>query len=143
MLGVLPFLPQLRIEAEDSVVLEGTSGRMQPGSAKELDIAVIRYPRISNFTDFDPLEDELDTAVRYVTSVEELGTPDAIILPGTKNTAADLDYLRELGFPEAITNALEHGTLQLTGICGGYQMLGRKLLDPHAVENAEPGVVPG
>ncbi|AIQ16438.1 cobalamin biosynthesis protein CobQ [Paenibacillus sp. FSL H7-0357] len=139
VLGVLPFLPQLRIEAEDSVVLEGTSGRMQPGSAKELDIAVIRYPRISNFTDFDPLEDEPDTAVRYVTSVEELGTPDAIILPGTKNTAADLNYLREQGFPEAITNALEYGTSQLTGICGGYQMLGRRLLDPHAVENAEPG----
>ncbi|CAH1217594.1 Cobyric acid synthase [Paenibacillus auburnensis] len=139
VLGVLPFLPQLRIEAEDSVVLEGTSGRMQSGSAKELDIAVISYPRISNFTDFDPLEDEPDTAVRYVTSALELGTPDVIILPGTKNTAADLAFLRQQGFPEAIAHALRQGTLQLAGICGGYQMLGRKLLDPDAVESAEPG----
>lgn len=139
VLGVLPFLPQLRIEAEDSVVLEGTSGRVREGSMKELDIAVIRYPRISNFTDFDPLEDEPDAAVRYVLSADELGTPDVIILPGTKNTAADLQYLREQGFPEAIERALGQGTQQLAGICGGYQMLGLKLLDPHAVESAEPG----
>lgn len=139
VLGVLPFLPQLRIEAEDSVVLEGTSGRVREGSMKELDIAVIRYPRISNFTDFDPLEDEPDAAVRYVQSADELGTPDVIILPGTKNTAADLQYLREQGFPEAIERALGQGTQQLAGICGGYQMLGLKLLDPHAVESAEPG----
>ncbi|AIQ56788.1 cobyric acid synthase [Paenibacillus borealis] len=139
VLGVLPFLPQLRIEAEDSVVLEGTSGRLREESARELDIAVIRYPRISNFTDFDPLADEPDTAVRYVMSADELGTPDVIILPGTKNTAADLQYLREQGFPEAIERALEQGTQQLAGICGGYQMLGLKLLDPHAVESTEPG----
>ncbi|QUL58036.1 cobyric acid synthase [Paenibacillus tritici] len=139
VLGVLPFLPQLRIEAEDSVVLEGTSGRLRGDSAKELDIAVIRYPRISNFTDFDPLEEEPDAAVRYVTSADELGTPDVIILPGTKNTAADLQYLREQGFPEAIEHALGQGTHQLAGICGGYQMLGLKLLDPDSVESAEPG----
>ncbi|WP_445670318.1 cobyric acid synthase [Paenibacillus sp. FSL P4-0338] len=139
VLGVLPFLPQLRIEAEDSVVLEGTSGRQREESAKELDIAVIRYPRISNFTDFDPLQEEPDAAVRYVQSADELGTPDVIILPGTKNTAADLQYLREQGFPAAIERALERGTQQLAGICGGYQMLGLKLLDPHAVESAEPG----
>ncbi|MCE3199322.1 cobyric acid synthase [Paenibacillus sonchi] len=139
VLGVLPFLPRLRIEAEDSVVLEGTSGRLHAERGKELDVAVIRYPRISNFTDFDPLEDEPDTAVRYVSTAVELGTPDVIILPGTKNTAADLDYLREQGFPEAIAAALDQGTRQLAGICGGYQMLGLKLLDPHAVESAEPG----
>ncbi|WP_379132869.1 cobyric acid synthase [Paenibacillus sp. sgz500958] len=139
VLGVLPFLPQLRIEAEDSVVLEGTSGRKDTGNGKELDIAVIRYPRISNFTDFDPLGDEPDTAVRYVTRAEELGTPDAILLPGTKNTAADLHYLREQGFPAAIEAALRRGTRQLAGICGGYQMLGSRLLDPYAVESSEPG----
>lgn len=139
VLGVLPFLPQLRIEAEDSVVLEGTSGRVRPGNDTELDIAVIRYPRISNFTDFDPLEDEPDAAVRYVASAAELGIPDAIILPGTKNTAADLAFLRQQGFPEAIAHALRQGTLQLAGICGGYQMLGQKLLDPDAVEGRAPG----
>lgn len=139
VLGVLPFLPQLRIEAEDSVVLEGMPGRLPGNFRKELDIAVIRYPRISNFTDFDPLADEPDTAVRYVSSADELGTPDAIILPGTKNTAGDLEYLRQQGLPEAIERALRQGTRQLAGICGGYQMLGKKLLDPHAVESAEPG----
>ncbi|MBW4083486.1 cobyric acid synthase [Paenibacillus sp. S150] len=142
VLGVLPFLPRLRIEAEDSVVLEGTPGR-RTEQGKELDIAVIRYPRISNFTDFDPLEDEPDTAVRYVDTAGELGTPDAIILPGTKNTAADLEFLREQGFTAAIAGALEQGTRQLAGICGGYQMLGLKLYDPHAVESAEPGVLDG
>lgn len=138
VLGVLPFLPQLRIEAEDSVVLEGAPARPS-GSTKELDIAVIRYLRISNFTDFDPLQDEPDASVRYVSSALELGTPDVIILPGTKNTAADLAFLRHQGFPEAIAQALRQGTLQLAGICGGYQMLGQKLLDPDAVESAEPG----
>ncbi|WP_238655121.1 cobyric acid synthase [Paenibacillus piscarius] len=143
VLGVLPFLPQLRIEAEDSVVLERTSGRQREGTEKAIDIAVIRYPRISNFTDFDPLEDEPDTAVRYVQSADELGTPDVILLPGTKNTVADLQYLREQGFPTAIERALERGTQQLAGICGGYQMLGQRLLDPHAVESAEPGETEG
>ncbi|MCL6601440.1 MAG: cobyric acid synthase [Paenibacillus sp.] len=139
VLGVLPYLPELRIEAEDSVVLEGTSGRKREDNGKDLDIAVIRYPRISNFTDFDPLEDEPDTVVRYVTRAEELGTPDVILLPGTKNTAADLNFLREQGFPAAISYALRSGTHQLVGICGGYQMLGGKLLDPYAVESVEPG----
>ncbi|MFC3748443.1 cobyric acid synthase [Paenibacillus sp. GCM10012306] len=143
VLGVLPFLPQLRIEAEDSVVLEGTSGYRQKDEGKELDIAVIRYPRISNFTDFDPLGEEPDTAVRYVTRPQELGTPDVILLPGTKNTAADLSYLREQGFPDAIDRALAGGTLQLAGICGGYQMLGLELHDPHAVESHEPGTTAG
>lgn len=139
VLGVLPYLPELRIEAEDSVVLEGASGRKREDNGKDLDIAVIRYPRISNFTDFDPLEDEPDTAVRYVTRAEELGTPDVILLPGTKNTGADLNFLREQGFPAAISYALRSGTHQLVGICGGYQMLGGKLLDPYAVESVEPG----
>jgi adenosylcobyric acid synthase len=143
VLGVLPFLPQLRIEAEDSVVLEGTSGQRYQDDGKELDIAVIRYPRISNFTDFDPLGEEPDTAVRYVTRPQELGTPDVILLPGTKNTAADLSYLREQGFPVAIERALDNGTHQLAGICGGYQMLGRELLDPQAVESREPGASAG
>ncbi|WP_340021840.1 cobyric acid synthase [Paenibacillus sp. FSL K6-1096] len=143
VLGVLPFLPQLRIEAEDSVVLERTSGKQREGAEEVIDIAVIRYPRISNFTDFDPLEDEPDTTVRYVQSADELGTPDVILLPGTKNTAADLRYLREQGIPQAIEQALGLGTQQLAGICGGYQMLGGRLLDPHAVESAEPGETEG
>ncbi|WP_246187858.1 cobyric acid synthase [Paenibacillus tengchongensis] len=138
VLGVLPYLPQLRIEAEDSVVLDSLSGKRDQDEDKDLDIAVIRYPRISNFTDFDPLEAEPDTAVRYVSTAAELGTPDAVILPGTKNTAADLAFLREQGFPEAIAQALARGTQQLVGICGGYQMLGTELLDPDGVESSGP-----
>ncbi|WP_150265896.1 cobyric acid synthase [Paenibacillus tepidiphilus] len=143
VLGVLPYLPQLRIEAEDSVVLDTLHGRPDQALGKELDIAVIRYPRISNFTDFDPLELEPDTAVRYVSSANELGTPDAIILPGTKNTAADLEHLRSQGFPAAIAQALARGTQQLVGICGGYQMLGAQLLDPDGVESAGPAECAG
>ena len=101
-------------------------------------MAVIRYPRISNFTDFDALSREPDVNVRYVTSPEELGSPDAIILPGTKDTIGDLIYVRESGLEQAITSHAAYGHVQLVGICGGYQMLGQRLVDPHAVEAHQP-----
>ncbi|MFH1774564.1 MAG: cobyric acid synthase CobQ, partial [Methanobacteriota archaeon] len=89
-----------------------------------LDIAVIKFPRISNFTDFDPLIYE-GFNVRYVERAEELGQPNAVVLPGTKNTIEDLSWLRERGFEEKI-KALQ---VPVIGICGGYQMLGRKIID--------------
>ncbi|WP_230192670.1 cobyric acid synthase [Paenibacillus sp. CECT 9249] len=138
VLGVLPFLPQLDIEAEDSMALVR---RQDPADANRkdaaLDIAVIRYPRISNFTDFDPFAAEPDVRLRYVQTAAELGEPDIVILPGTKNTLGDLEYLRSAGLDDAIAARVAAGC-RLAGICGGYQMLGRKLRDPHGVESGNP-----
>lgn len=131
VLGVVPYLHQMDIEAEDSVVLD-----QKPAASdkKEIDIAVIRLPRISNFTDIDPLQAEPDVQVRYVQRPEELGSPDAIILPGTKHTMGDLQFLREKGLDHAIASHYKAGG-HVVGICGGYQMLGRTIYDPHGVES--------
>ncbi|WIV21407.1 cobyric acid synthase [Paenibacillus polygoni] len=133
VLGVLPYIPELRIEAEDSVVLDELQYRRQ--KEKEIDIVVIRYPRISNFTDFDALGWEPDVVVRYVSTADELGEPDVIILPGTKDTISDLNFLRERGLDRAIQEQWQEREVQLVGICGGYQMLGERLFDPFAVES--------
>ncbi|MDT3428931.1 adenosylcobyric acid synthase [Paenibacillus forsythiae] len=134
VLGVIPFLNGIDIEAEDSVALDHQVD--SPNPAADIDIAIIRLPRISNFTDTDPLGAEPDVRVRYVQSPGELGNPDVILLPGTKNTLADLGFLRESGLADAVRNKVESGA-RLVGICGGYQMLGARLSDPHQVESEE------
>jgi len=96
---------------------------------------VLRLPKISNFTDFDALLREPDVSLRYVREGESLGRPDLIILPGSKNTTEDLLYLQEKGYVQAIRELAAQGT-PVVGICGGYQMLGRKLLDPLHTESA-------
>ena len=100
---------------------------------KPLDVAVIRLPRISNFTDFAPLEQHPLVGVRYVTGAQALGTPDAVILPGTKSTLSDLLWLRQSGMEAALLKLAAAGTPVL-GICGGYQMLGRTIADPDGAE---------
>ena len=131
VLGVIPWM-KIDIDDEDSLAprLEKTEMAGRP-----LDIAVIRLPHVSNFTDFSPLEEHPAVGVRYVNRVEQLGRPDLIILPGTKNTMGDLRWLREMGLAEEILVLHGSGTAIL-GVCGGYQMLGRSLSDP---ENAESG----
>ncbi|RUT28493.1 cobyric acid synthase [Paenibacillus zeisoli] len=140
VLGVLPHIPDLNIEAEDSVVLDSCSGI---GIVGGIDIAVIRYPRISNFTDFDTLAAEVDVSLRYVSKASELGNPDVIILPGTKDTLGDLSYLREQGLDQAIHAAMRQPGTRLVGICGGYQMLGRQLTDPDAYDSGRAGHAAG
>ena len=131
VLGVIPWM-KIDIDDEDSLAprLEKTAAAGRP-----LDIAVIRLPHVSNFTDFSPLEEHPAVGVRYVNRMEQLGRPDLIILPGTKNTMGDLRWLREMGLAEEILVLHGSGTAIL-GVCGGYQMLGRSLSDP---ENAESG----
>ena len=131
VLGVIPWM-KIDIDDEDSLAprLEKTETGGRP-----LDIAVIRLPHVSNFTDFSPLEEHPAVGVRYVNRVEQLGKPDLIILPGTKNTMGDLRWLRETEIAEEILALYGSGTAVL-GVCGGYQMLGRSLSDP---ENAESG----
>ena len=132
VLGVVPYLP-LELDDEDSL-----SERLMQKKADEsalLDVAVIRLPRISNFTDFEALEQVDGVSVRYVPKRSELGMPDVILLPGTKSTMADLRWLRQSGLEAAILKCHEKGIF-LMGICGGFQMLGQTLSDP---EHAEDG----
>ena len=99
-----------------------------------MDVAVIRLPRISNFTDFDPLERVEGIGVRYVNSVHELGEPDLVIIPGTKNTMGDLEWMRESGLEAQVKKYASKGK-PVFGICGGYQILGRTISDPGHVEH--------
>lgn len=132
VLGVVPYI-SLDIEAEDSLALSSLRFKKPQQGEFDLDVAMIQLPRISNFTDVDPLFDEPGVGVRLVRHVNELGTPDMIILPGTKNTVEDLQWLRQEGLEDAVKNLACNGT-QVIGICGGFQMLGNELRDPDAVE---------
>ena len=128
--GVIPYI-HVDIDDEDSL----TERFDKSTERKLIDIAVIRLPRISNFTDFSPFERYGNVSLRYVDSVGDLHQPDMIILPGTKSTIADLRWLRQCGLEAAIHKAANAGTL-VFGVCGGYQMLGRTVSDPEQVEAA-------
>lgn len=130
--GVIPYL-RVDIDDEDSL----TERFHRQEERRDIDIAVIRLPKISNFTDFGPFERYDNVSLRYVESLRDLGHPDMILLPGTKSTIADLLWLRQSGLEAAIQKAAAAGT-PVFGICGGYQMLGRSISDPDGAE-AEPG----
>lgn len=126
VVGVVPYM-ELSLEDEDSL-----TERFDRKSEGLIDIAVIRYPRISNFTDFNVFEQMPETAVRYVTSISELRHPDMIFLPGSKNTMGDLKWMRQNGLEAAVKKLAEE--IPVFGICGGYQMLGQEIFDPEGVE---------
>ena len=135
VIGVLPML-NVDIEDEDSL-----SERISGHSEVDLiDIVVIRTPRMSNYTDFNVFELIPGVSLRYVKNVRDLGNPDMIILPATKNTIGDLKWLRQSGMEAAILKHASNGTV-IFGICGGYQMLGKNISDPYGVE--EGGDFPG
>jgi adenosylcobyric acid synthase len=140
-LGVLPWVEGLHLDAEDSLALHRPWGAADDGApvpaGRSLDVAVVRFPRISNFTDVDALGLEPGVGVRFVAHPAGLGDPDLLILPGTKATVADLAWLRDRGFDAAL-GALAPTTTVL-GICGGYQMLGRSIED--GVESGDGPVV--
>ena len=125
--GVVPYM-HLSIEDEDSL-----SSQLDNHDVGLIDLAVIRFPRISNFTDFNVFERLEGVSVRYVSSVQELGQPDMIFLPGSKNTMGDLRWMRQNGLEAAVKKLAAH--IPVWGICGGYQMLGHTISDPHGVEN--------
>ncbi|OIJ19284.1 cobyric acid synthase CobQ [Anaerobacillus alkalidiazotrophicus] len=133
VLGVIPFLPNLNIEAEDSVILD----RYKPGvdQSKDIDIAVIQYPKISNFTDVDPFFVESDCHVRFITKADQLKQPDLIILPGSKNTIEDLLFLKKTGLMDKILALHNDQKPFIFGVCGGYQMLGLSIEDPYEIES--------
>ena len=131
--GVVPYM-HLSIEDEDSL-----SGQLDNHDVGVIDLAVIRFPRISNFTDFNVFERLEGVSVRYVSSVQELGQPDMIFLPGSKNTMGDLRWMRQNGLETAVKKLAVH--IPVWGICGGYQMLGETIIDE--VESglgAQPGL---
>jgi adenosylcobyric acid synthase len=128
VVGVAPYM-DIQVEDEDSLSTRLEGNR----EADLLDIAVVRLPRISNFTDFNPLESIPGLSLRYVKHPQELKNPDMIILPGTKNTMEDLLWMRQSGMEAAILKEAARGKL-IFGICGGYQMLGETLSDPYGVE---------
>lgn len=140
VLGVLPYA-DVHLEDEDSLA----EGLLYTESVKGLiDIAVIRFPHISNFTDFQALSMEPMVGLRYVNNASQLGNPDVIILPGTKNTIGDMKWLRESGLEGRILRLLyknEENAPVLMGICGGFQMLGQDIQDTNGIEHF--GVIKG
>ena len=131
VLGVIPYLDQLGIDDEDSVSLQDMP---KDSVMRDIHIAVIQTPKISNFTDFDAFTHEPDVNVRFVQQGDLIGNPDVIILPGSKNTTEDLLYLKHHGYADEIKELADRGT-PVIGICGGYQMLGEKVCDPLHVES--------
>jgi adenosylcobyric acid synthase len=144
VLGVIPWLDNHGLPQEDSVFLDETGSERRPGTT---DIAVIRFPRISNYDDFDPLAAEEGVSLRFVERPDDFGRPAAAILPGTKTTLKDLVWLRDRGLDGLLSALLLSGG-SIAGICGGYQMLGRRLLDRASIEGGPEeasglGLLPG
>jgi adenosylcobyric acid synthase len=137
VIGVIPMLDQV-FPAEDSLDLLERRSR-KPNA--DLTIGVVRFPRIANFTDFDPLDAEPTVNLKYITTKDELNNCDAIILPGSKTTIADLQWLQQTGIAATLPTYLTNGGTVM-GICGGFQMLGTTLSDPTGIEGI-PGESPG
>jgi histidinol-phosphate aminotransferase len=162
VLGVVPYLAALDLPQEDSVEfksqgLASPSGSWAGGDggsqhwpaadaappepppsqrAAAVEIALVDLPHVSNFTDFDALRVESDVRMRVVRSPAELDGPDAVLIPGSKNTLGDLEYLRRSGLAERIVELARRGRTEIVGICGGFQMLGREVCDPLGLESA-------
>ncbi|MEM1251387.1 MAG: cobyric acid synthase CobQ [Cyanobacteria bacterium P01_H01_bin.21] len=132
VLGVIPWIESAAPKDNSLSLME----RPAEKQSAELNISVIRLPRISNFTDFDPLEAEPSVNVKYLSPKDDLGHPDAVILPGTKTAIADLLILQRTGMAEAIQNYAAAGGTVL-GICGGFQLMGQMLADPEGLEGQE------
>lgn len=136
VLGVIPYLDKLGIDDEDSVSLQEMPRNQ---IMHDVHIAIIQTPKISNFTDFDAFTHEPDVNVRFIQQGDLIGSPDLIILPGSKNTTEDLLYLKRQGYDHDI-KALAAKGIPVVGICGGYQMLGEKVCDPLHVESSNDAV---
>ncbi|ATW28121.1 cobyric acid synthase [Candidatus Formimonas warabiya] len=135
VLGVIPYF-HLNLEDEDSVTEWGKFTKQQNG---EIDIAIIKLPHISNFTDFNVLKLYEDVNLRFVDLDDELGHPDVIVIPGTKSTVADMDMVKKSGMGEKIIRCHDQGSY-VFGICGGFQIIGEEIRDPDHVESSLSGI---
>jgi len=133
VLGVVPYFSHFRIPEEDSVALEKRRNAARGARREEgkINIGVVRFPRISNYTDFDALESETDVTLRYIEHPRELEGLDMLILPGSKSTIGDLAFLVKHGLDQGVRSFAG----PVVGICGGYQMLGNRVLDPDGLES--------
>jgi adenosylcobyric acid synthase len=138
VMGVIPYFRDIKIMEEDSVSLTKGQGARGKGQKPNINIDIVMLPHISNFTDFDPLELEPDVKLKYVQEKDEIDSPDVIIIPGSKNTISDLLYLKSSGIYEKIKRCAANG-FELIGICGGYQMLGKMIIDDDSVESGLSG----
>ena len=144
VLGVVHHLHNLGLPEEDSVGFkEGIYDGGRQAAGEGVEIAVLDLPHISNFTDIEPFLIEPDVRLRVVRSAEELGRPDAVILPGSKSVASDLAALRQRGLARRVEEMARGGEAEIVGICGGFQMLGGPIEDPHGIESAEGEAVRG
>ncbi|MEA4813037.1 MAG: cobyric acid synthase [Anaerolineaceae bacterium] len=139
VLGVLPWLKDLGLPEEDAASLDTYRHDKSFLDRQNLDIAVIKLPRIANFDDFDPLRAESGLQLRFLEDIDKFAYPDAVILPGTKSTRADLQWLEQTGLAAKLRDYAAKGGC-VVGICGGYQMLGESIEDPHQVESNAPAV---
>jgi adenosylcobyric acid synthase len=137
VLSMLPHFVDIQIPQEDSL---GIDAGAESAGTPVLDIAVMRLPNMANFDDFDPLRAEPGVAVRYVSEAEGLGSPELMVIPGSKTTVEDLAWLRKKGLDVAITARRKQG-MPVIGICGGYQMLGERIMDPEGVESSQAEAV--
>ncbi len=133
--GVVPYLKNLGLPEEDSVSFKkGSFNKKHSGEG--IEIVVVNLPHISNFTDVEPFLEEPDVTLRIVDKVSDIGSPQAIILPGSKNVIHDLRFLQDSGFAEKIDQCLTE-SCEVVGICGGYQMLGKVIHDPYEIESID------
>ena len=133
VLGILPFVRNLQIEEEDSLGLETRYSSQSKDLSECIDIVIIKLPHISNYTDFLPFENHHQISIRYIYTIEQLGNPDLIIIPGTKTTCSDMKFLSDSGLADAIKKLNQKG-MPIIGICGGYQILGKTISDPDGIE---------
>lgn len=131
VMGVVPHV-QHRLPEEDAATLDSTVAKTGEEGERSR-IAAVRLPRLSNFDDLDPLDAEPGVSVEWIEHPDELGAPVAVVLPGTRNTLGDLEWLRASGMADAILDLAERGAAVI-GLCGGYQMLGRAVSDPRGIE---------
>ncbi|MCP5048190.1 MAG: hypothetical protein GY940_13545, partial [bacterium] len=131
--GIVPMIRNLGLPDEDSVEFKTRVGQRISFDKKKINIALVDLPHISNFTDFDPFEEDPDVNLFVTDKPEDLAHSDIIMIPGSKNTAWDLSHLQQNRFPAALRRSIDQGKM-VVGICGGYQMLGKKIIDPGAVE---------
>ena len=135
VIGTLYYQPDIGLDEEDGLSIEKIA-RLDQSGHKDLKIVVLRLKYISNFTDFAPFLYEPDVELKYTLWEEDINSADLIIIPGSKNTVADLKLLRQSGVEKCVKAAAEKG-IPVVGVCGGYQMLGNTILDPHNVESEE------
>ena len=136
VLGVVPMIPDLTFPEEDGVQFSENSFDDRSPLGERIDIALIGLARVSNYNDLDPLRFEKDVRLRIVRKAEDLGVPDVVIIPGTRNVIEDMELLEQSGLKDVIVYAAQEQGAEVVGICGGLQMLGKEIRDPHQIESS-------